>query len=38
MSQVGLGLAFCRMVAEAHEGRLFVEPNRPNGSVFVLEL
>ena len=33
----GLGLAFCRMVAEAHQGRIWVEANRPRGSVFVLE-
>jgi len=34
----GLGLAFCRMAAEAHGGRIWVEANTPKGSVFVLEL
>jgi len=34
----GLGLAFCRMAAEAHGGRIWVEANTPRGSVFVLEL
>jgi signal transduction histidine kinase len=34
----GIGLAFCRLVAEAHQGRIWVEPNTPKGSVFVLEI
>ena len=37
-SSSGLGLAFCRLVAEAHEGRIWVEGNLPRGSSFVLEL
>lgn len=36
--QMGLGLYFCRLVAQAHGGRLLYEPNRPQGSVFALEL
>lgn len=36
--QVGLGLPFCRLVVEAHGGRIWVEPNRPRGAAFVLEL
>ena len=34
----GLGLAFCQLVAEAHEGRIWVEENQPSGSAFVLEI
>lgn len=34
----GLGLAFCQLVAEAHQGRIWVEPIAPKGSMFVLEL
>lgn len=34
----GLGLAFCRLAAEAHSGRIRVESNPSGGSVFVLEL
>jgi two-component system, sensor histidine kinase and response regulator len=36
--QVGLGLAFCRVVAAAHGGRIWVEDNYPKGAVFVIEL
>jgi len=37
-SSSGLGLAFCQLVAEAHQGRIWVEENPPQGSVFMLEL
>jgi signal transduction histidine kinase len=36
--QIGLGLAFCKMVVEAHSGQINVEPNSPQGSVFVVEV
>jgi signal transduction histidine kinase len=34
----GLGLAFCRLVAESHGGSISVEANAPRGSVFVVRL
>ncbi|MGR3178240.1 MAG: hybrid sensor histidine kinase/response regulator [Candidatus Anammoxibacter sp.] len=36
--QFGLGLAFCKMVVEAHGGHIFVASNTPNGSIFTIEL
>jgi signal transduction histidine kinase len=36
--QTGLGLAFCKMVVDAHGGKIFVEPNQPTGSIFTVEL
>jgi signal transduction histidine kinase len=35
---VGLGLAFCKMVADAHGGRIWVEDNAGGGSIFVFTL
>lgn len=32
----GIGLAFCRSVVVAHQGRIWVEPNTPHGSRFCL--
>ncbi len=37
-SQVGLGLAFCKMVVDAHQGRIFVTANQPAGSIFTVEI
>lgn len=37
-SPVGQGLAFCKLVVEGHHGRISVEPNRPTGSVFTIEI
>jgi len=34
----GLGLAFCRLVAQRHGGEIRVEDNQPCGSRFILEL
>jgi two-component system sensor histidine kinase/response regulator len=34
----GLGLAFCRIAVDAHNGRIWVEDNHPTGSIFVVEL
>lgn len=37
-TQVGLGLAFCKMVVDAHGGRIFVTGNEPAGSIFTVEM
>jgi len=37
-SSSGLGLTFCRVVAEAHGGHIWVEENQPRGSVFTVEI
>jgi signal transduction histidine kinase len=31
---MGMGLSICRSIIEAHSGRLWVKPNKPEGSVF----
>jgi signal transduction histidine kinase len=36
--QTGLGLHFCKLVAETHGGRIWVEPNQPQGSRFIMEI
>jgi signal transduction histidine kinase len=36
--QTGLGLAFCKLVVEAHGGKIFVDANRPRGSIFTIEI
>ena len=38
IEQIGLGLAFCKMIVEAHGGQIFVEDNQPKGAVFTLEI
>lgn len=36
--QVGLGLAFCKMIALAHDGKIYFEANTPTGSIFTVEI
>ena len=38
VSQIGLGLTFCKLAVEAHGGTISVSDNQPRGSVFVVEL
>ncbi|MGK7926569.1 MAG: response regulator [Spirulina sp.] len=38
ISQIGLGLAFCKMVAEAHGGQIYVKSNQPQGAIFEIAL
>jgi len=35
---MGMGLSICRAIIEAHEGRLWVSPNIPHGTVFQFTL
>lgn len=35
---VGLGLAFCKLVAEAHGGKIWIEDNPTGGSIFAFTL
>ncbi|NEO27513.1 MAG: response regulator [Kamptonema sp. SIO4C4] len=36
VAQLGLGLAFCKMVVDAHQAHIFVEDNYPTGSIFTV--
>jgi two-component system, sensor histidine kinase and response regulator len=38
VKQMGLGLAFCKMVVEAHDGQIQVGDNDPTGCVFTITL
>lgn len=38
VSQIGLGLAFCKLVVEAHGGTICVKNNQPNGAIFEITL
>jgi signal transduction histidine kinase len=35
---MGMGLSICRSIIEAHDGRLWVVPNKPEGAVFQFTL
>ncbi len=37
VTQVGLGLALCKKVVDAHNGRIYVKDNHPTGSQFIIE-
>jgi signal transduction histidine kinase len=38
VAQTGLGLTFSKKAVEAHNGKIFVTENQPQGSVFTVEL
>jgi len=38
VSQIGLGLAFCKLVVDAHEGHISVADNDPTGAIFTVEI
>jgi two-component system, sensor histidine kinase and response regulator len=38
INQIGLGLAFCKMVVDAHQGEISVEDNQPKGSIFTVQI
>jgi signal transduction histidine kinase len=38
VSQIGLGLTFCKMTAETHGGNIYVEDNTPVGSIFIVDI
>ncbi|MEA2858266.1 MAG: hypothetical protein QOC72_305 [Methylobacteriaceae bacterium] len=35
---MGMGLSICRSIIEDHNGRLWVEPNKPAGAIFQFTL
>jgi signal transduction histidine kinase len=35
---MGMGLSICRAIIEAHDGRLWFTPNKPQGAVFQFTL
>lgn len=38
VNQIGLGLAFCKIAVEAHNGTIFVTDNQPRGSIFTVDM
>lgn len=37
-NQTGLGLAFCKMAIKAHGGKITLQDNHPQGSIFTVEV
>ncbi|MCB0212572.1 MAG: response regulator [Anaerolineae bacterium] len=37
-AQFGFGLAFCKMVVDAHGGHIHVAANKPSGAIFTVEI
>lgn len=35
---IGLGLALCKSIVDAHGGKIYVTNNKPNGSIFTFTL
>jgi signal transduction histidine kinase len=35
---MGMGLSICRSIVQAHDGRIWVAPNKPEGTVFEFDL
>lgn len=38
VSQIGLGLALCKMIVKAHQGEICVKSNQPKGAIFEITL
>lgn len=38
VSQIGLGLSFCQMVVKAHQGKIWIENNHPQGTIVAIAL
>ncbi|PZV15258.1 MAG: hybrid sensor histidine kinase/response regulator [Pseudanabaena sp.] len=38
VSQIGLGLSFCKMMIQAHQGSISVTQNQPKGTIFTILL
>lgn len=38
INQIGLGLTFCKMIVDAHQGKIFVEDNQPKGAIFTVQI
>ena len=38
ISQIGLGLSFCKMVVDAHGGAISITDNKPSGTIFTVDI